>query len=265
MRIIAACTLLICMTLSAASPARCGTVLQLATINWEPYTGKDLPDHGFFSDLVVSALNRTGYDVEFRYYPWTRALQNAKRGNVHGLMNAYWKKDRTGFLSYPDAVWQVKEEFIALKNHPVSYTGDAASLKGYTIGVLRGSAQAEELRSAGIRTAPITDQVQNVKRLLKKRIDAALVPRSIFFYHLERTAPEVPTKTIRILSPAFKIYNMYVAFSRNKPGYERLTADFNLGLKQIKADGTYDRILQKHGISVEALSEKPLTHPDTRR
>lgn len=77
-----------------------------------------------------------------------------------------------------------------------------------------------------------------------------MIPRGLFFYHLERIDPQFSRSLIKILKPPFKIYDMYVAFSKRKPGYEQLTVDFNRGLKLIKADGTYEKILQKHNITL---------------
>ncbi len=225
--------------------------VQLATINWEPYTGENLPNHGFFSEIVTEAFSRTGCRVEFKYFPWSRALLYAKKGVVHGLMVAYWKRDRVEFLNYSDVVWKVKEEFIALRETPIVFDGALNSLKGRTIGALRGSAQAEELKAAGLQIDEISDQVLNIKKLLKKRIDIILIPSRILLFHLDRIDPTFDTARIKILKPEYKIFDMYVVFSKQIPGYEQLTADFNMGLDQIKNDGTYRMILHKHDIEVE--------------
>ncbi len=225
--------------------------VKLSTINWEPYSGEKLPNHGFFSELVTESFARAGYLAEFHYRPWARALKEAKKGKFDGVMDAYWKEDRTEFLNYSDVVWKVKEEFIALRDNSVTWNGTLASLKGYQIGVLNKSLQAEEIEAAGIKTQPISDQVQNVKKLLAGRIDAMVIPSDVFFWQLEQIDSQFDRSRIKILKPPFKIYDMYVAFSKKKPGYEQLTADFNRGLDLIKADGTFKKILQKHNITLE--------------
>ena len=228
-----------------------GQTIQLSTINWEPYTGEKLPDQGFFTEIVKEAFAKVGYKIEFLYRPWARALQEAKDGTVHGIMDAYWKKDRVKYLEYPDVVWKVREEFIALKKNPIKYNGKLADLKGSTIGVLRGSAQAEEIEAAGVKTEAITDQKQNVQKLLAGRIDAMIIPRSIFYYQAESLDKKFNRKNIKVLQPPYKIYDMYVAFSKKKPNYKKITADFNKGLKLIKENGTYNKIIKKHNISSE--------------
>lgn len=243
--------LVIMCTLSLCSNVYAEHTIRLSTINWQPYTGEDLLEHGFFSELVTEAFSRVGYRVEFQYRPWARALEEAKDGDVHGIMDAYWKEDRVKFLEYPDVVWKVKEVFIALQENPITYTGTLTDLKGVTIGVLRATAQAEELQAAGVNTDAINDQIQNVQKLLAGRIDAMIIPEDIFFYHAERLDPQFDRTRVKVLNPPYKVYDMYVAFSKQKPDYQQLTADFNRGLGMIKADGTFEKILEKHHVSHE--------------
>ena len=235
--------------------------VRLSTINWEPYSGERLPDHGFFSEIVTEAFSRVGYTVTFQYRSWARALEEAKNGDVHGVMDAYWKVERLKYLSYPDVVYRVREHFVALPDHPISYSGELADLKDYTIGALNASAQADELKAVGIRTETIDHQVQNIKKLLSGRIDAMLVPLPVFFYHAKRLDKRFEASKVKVLTPAFKTYDMYVAFSKRNPGYRQLTVDFNRGLRLVRADGAYVRILNKHRIR---FAETSVSAEDSR-
>ena len=232
----------------AVDAAHAEQTVLLSTINWETYSGETLPNHGFFSEIVTEAFSRVGYKVEFQYRSWARALEEAKTGDVHGVMDAYWKAERLKYLSYPDVVCRVKEHFIALQDHPISYSGSLADLKNYTVGVLNASAQADELSAAGVRTEAIDHQIQNIKKLVTGRIDAMLIPPIIFFYYAERLDAQFRVPKVKVLTPPFKTYDMYVAFSKQNPDYRQFTADFNRGLQLIKADGTYAKIRNKHEI-----------------
>ena len=145
-------------------------------------------------------------------------------------------------------VWTVKEEFIALSDHPITYSGSLDNFDGFTIGVLRDSAPADELKAAGVAIDEISEEKQNAQKLLIGRVDAVLSPRSIFFYHAEQQEPQFDQTRVKILEPPFKVYETYVAFSKKNPDYEQLTADFNRGLRLIKDDGTYAEIVKKHGM-----------------
>ncbi|WP_018691710.1 substrate-binding periplasmic protein [Algicola sagamiensis] len=225
--------------------------VDLTTINWEPYTGETLNDGGFFTHIVTQAFQKAGYQVTYHYRPWTRALKEAKDGEVHGVMDVYKTKERTKFLSYPDVVWKVKEELITVKPLNINYGGDLSNLKSAVIGVIRGSTAHDDFDQAQLKTYPYNQQDQGILLILKERIDLILAPRSLFFYHLERLSPRFDRSKVKILSPPYKVFDMYVAFSKKKPGFEKLTEEFNAGLKQIKADGSYQKILKKHFISVD--------------
>lgn len=220
----------------------------LSTLNWEPYTGENLPEHGFFSEIVSEAFSQVGYRVEFQYRPWARALIEAKMGVVHGVMAAYWKEERTEFLEYPDVVWKVKEELFALQNHPITYSGSINDLAGYTIGVLRGSLQAEDLAAAGIEVEAVNDQFQSLRKLLAGRIDAMIAPESLFFYHLKSLRAPLNRIEVKKLETPYKVYDMYVAFSKKNPEYQKLNVDFNRGLDMIKTNGMFEKILEKHDV-----------------
>ena len=83
------------------------------------------------------------------------------------------------------------------------------------------------------------------------RVDSIIIPRNMFFYHAKSIDPDFVPTDVEIIKPAYKVYDMYVAFSKLKPNYKQLTADFNKGLKIIKKDGSYDAILKKHNVSVD--------------
>ena len=222
--------------------------VRFATINWEPYTGEKLTHHGFFSQLVAESFSRVGVGVEFHYRPWARAIMETREGRYDGLMVVYWKKDRAGYLEFSDVVWKVKEEFICLASTPVAFDGTPASLQNHKIGVLNQSLQAQELEEAGINIHPVSDQVQNVQLLEIGRIDAVLIPRSIFFYHWEKLVGQKDRPRVTVLTPPYKIYDMYVAFSKQRPGFKRLRDEFNRGLRILRQDGGFDRILKTHDI-----------------
>jgi polar amino acid transport system substrate-binding protein len=242
--------IIITVACTMMAPASAKQVIQLSTINWEPYSGQELPNGGFFTEIVTEAFAKAGYDVELIYLPWVRAMNEAKLGNVHGVMDVYWKLDRDPYLAYPEPAWVVKEEFFVLDDTSIVYTGQLSDLKGLNIGVLLGSAQAEELTEAGIKTTGITHHSQSIKMLMAGRVDAVLMPHEVFFYHYEQLEPSFIKKPVMALTPAFKSYEMFVAFSKNKPGYKQLVSDFNHGLRLIIETGVFSNIAEKHKFNV---------------
>ncbi|MCG8572134.1 MAG: transporter substrate-binding domain-containing protein [Spirochaetes bacterium] len=240
-------TCIILILLLSFSLFAANKTINLATINWEPYSGESLPGHGFFSEIIVEAFVAVGYDVKFTYLPWARALKATKEGEFDGIMDAYLKPDRLAYLEYPDVVWKVEEDFITLKsNKKVKFDGNLSSMKNVVIGTLNGTAQEKELKENGLTIQSVNSIDKAVKMLITGRIDAMLIAKSIFWYNLEKVDPNFNRNKISILSPPYKVYDMYVAFSKKAGDYKTLTADFNKGLAMIKKNGKFNRIVKKH-------------------
>ena len=53
--------------------------IEVATIDWKPYSGRDLPAYGFTSEIVDSAFTRAGFDAKFTFLPWKRARQKNRK------------------------------------------------------------------------------------------------------------------------------------------------------------------------------------------
>lgn len=54
----------------------------VATGDWEPFIGRDLPGQGPLAELVEVTLIRAGYDPVFRFGPWQAGLDDAAAGEV---------------------------------------------------------------------------------------------------------------------------------------------------------------------------------------
>lgn len=223
-------------------------IITLASTNWEPYVGEELYKEGFISDLVRAIMAESGYKVVYYYRPWSRAILETKNGTFDGLMAVYRNPEREKTMAFPDVLWQVKEEFIACKNKGIVYRKDLKNLLKYKVGTLRGSFQAEELKQAGIRIEGVTNHSQNVNKMLYRRLNIVIMPRSVFYYHLKRLKSDSNRKRFEILTPPFRVYGMYTVFSKKNPKYKKLTRDFNRGLKKIKANGIFKKILKDHNI-----------------
>lgn len=220
----------------------------LSTINLPPYTGEQLPEHGFFSEIVTRAFAEVGYQVEYQYRPWRRALQETKAGETDGVMTVFWEKGRAEYLEYPEVVWKVTSVVVTLPGHPISYSGEVSDFKGYTIGVVSGSVVSKHLTQEGIATQDVPDHTQNILKLAAGRIDAMIIPDAVLRYKLGLLKAEGKQIAVRKLDTPYKIYDMYVAFSKKHPQYKTLTHDFNRGLQGLKSKGAFDKIVADAGL-----------------
>jgi polar amino acid transport system substrate-binding protein len=52
---------------------------------------------------------------------------------------------------------------------------------------------------------------------------------------------------LEFIEPPLEIKVLYIAFSKKAANYKQKLKDFNIGLEQIKEDGTMYRIISDHG------------------
>lgn len=68
--------------------------LRVATLDWAPYVGPDLPGKGLASRILDEALALDGHRAELVFLPWQRALKEAAEGRFDALMPAYLSPER---------------------------------------------------------------------------------------------------------------------------------------------------------------------------
>lgn len=134
-----------------------------------------------------------------------------------------------------------------LKGRNIKYS-KLEDLKPYTIGVGRGYSYPEKFISATyLKMEETTAAEHNIRKLLRNRIDLMVGSRKVILYLLQNNFPD-SVNSLEILEPPLGALLLYVAFSKKSPDYQKKVEDFNRGLKMIKDDGTYEKILKKHGL-----------------
>lgn len=221
--------------------------ITLATMNWEPFYGEKLPENGFFAALSREAFKRCGFELKLVFLPWKRALTLAKNGEYDGLLGAYYSEERTRYFHFPNSVSRNEEVFVKKKGRPIPFSR-LEDLKPYTIGTLRGGAQSEDLLKHGLVIKETNDYESSIKKLNANRIDLLLIGKQAFYFILTNQDDLRPLKeNFDILAPPYKFYDLYCPITRKRPDGKSITTSFNRALREMRIDGTYDRILSRFG------------------
>ena len=64
-------------------------IVSIATLEYHPWTGKNLKFDGFVNHVITEAFRRKGYSVEFTYLPWKRGVIETKSGEYAALSYVY--------------------------------------------------------------------------------------------------------------------------------------------------------------------------------
>lgn len=232
---------------SLSSIASAKTIV-LATDSWEPYFGPNMPNNGYFSELTSEAFKRAGYQYRVEYLPWETALQLAEKGTYDGVLGAYYTNDRTQVFTYSKPVTETTIYFFWLKKRNISFES-LEDLTPYKIGVVNGYRYSTEFDAADYLTKVGNYSIElNVKLFLKERLDILVGSKEVISVILNKNYPGL-IDTIAMSDKPLIRRDLHIMFSKNNKNHQQLAADFDEGLAAIKSDGTFENILDKHGVT----------------
>ena len=228
--------------------------VRLATLDWEPYIGRTLPDQGYTAALVREAYRDQGWKVQIEFYPWARALHLSRIGQVDGLMPEYFNSSRKNEFIYsfpfpggPLVLYKRRGDDIAFTTDPATDQERALrALQGKRFGVVRGYLNTPVFDAATyLRKEAANDDATNLRKLVYKRIDLAVIDRRVAEYIIRTQYPAYAGK-IEPMAPALADNSLFIAFSLKSPNHGEARAAFNRGLTAMKKDGRIDALYAKY-------------------
>ncbi len=220
-------------------------VLQLVGNVWPPYVSDKLPGYGVAVELVVTALKRAGYEVSGSFQPWSRALEGGRLG-VYDVIVAAWRTpDRERDLHFSRPYLTSRILFVKRSGAPIEFhTLD--DLRGLVIGVVQDYAYGGGLDQAeGLVKVPARTAVQNLLKLRQGQIDLSLGDEWALMYQVAEHMPHAASE-FEFLPHALAERGIHIAVSRANSMHDRIVADFDAAIAAMKADGSYEKIIEKH-------------------
>jgi polar amino acid transport system substrate-binding protein len=223
-------------------------VVRLATLEWPPYVGEDLPDKGFTTAIVSEAFKRAGYEVKIDFMPWARALKESNGGNYDAAYPEYYSEERAKTFLFSDQFAASPLGFYKQKSTNITYA-KLEDLKPYRIGVVLGYTNTPEFDAADyLQKETVNADEQNLRKLLLGRIDLAVIDKYVAQYIITTKIPEATDK-LEFIEPQLKEQPLYLIFSQQSANNKQKLMAFNAALKSMQADGTLEKIFKKYGFA----------------
>jgi len=242
--------ILSCLILSAVTTCSYADTLKkinLAAMEWPPFYGEKLPENGFIAALTREALHRSGYELEIEFMPWKRALNGTQLGLYDGVLGLYYSEDRVTTLAFTKSIYQSEQVFVKKAQSNTNLTQPERGSE-HRVAVQFGTLQAHDAQQQGFEIYATYSNSTSLKLLLKERVQFALLAREHLLYmQHEQNAQNIAKKAFAIVSPPFRTYKIYNAFSRKHSQSDQLVDAFNRGFLTMKQDGSYDAILARFG------------------
>ena len=237
--------------LAVSAPSGAATITIVADV-WCPYNctpGDAQP--GYMIEIAQKVLGEAGHTVEYRNLPWSRAIEETRRGKFDAIVGAA-PDDAPDFVYPQNALGSSTTVFAVRPGDPWRYTG-IASLNGISVGVIQDYSYSEEFDayvqanlkdSAKIQAASGEDALNvNLKKLDAKRINALVEDQAVLEYELKTSGRENSVQIAGDLGET----PLFIAFSPAKPEskeYAKLLSD---GVAKLRASGELAKILAKYG------------------
>jgi len=233
-----------CLSVDSA-PAE--EIITISTLEYSPWTGKNLKYNGFVNHVITEAFQRKGYTVKYTYLPWKRGVTETKNGKYSALSYVYLSKDWEKDFYISDAISDEKIVFFHLKSNPMKDWKTLDDLKNYKFGATRGYTYTQEFWEAAESNrlkVDVTDSdLQNFKKLLVGRID--IFPSGFVngYSILQKEFDASKSDLITFYPKPLSRTTGHLAFTRSRKNSENLLRIFNQGLAQLKEEGLYNKFM----------------------
>jgi polar amino acid transport system substrate-binding protein len=222
-------------------------IISLAVSEWPPYVSNDLKNYGLTSEIVAEAFSRVGHTVKMSFMPWKRALHKVAEGVYDATYPAYYSEERAQLYAMSKPFFAAPMGFYKRKDSPIAFQ-TLQDLQAYTIGIVRAYVNTSEFDAAAYLKKDIADDdEQNLKKLLKGRVDLIIIDKFTAQHILNTHMPEGKA-LLEFLEPPLDMKSFHLLVSRNIKDSEQTLHDFHRGLQEMVADGTISRILKKHNL-----------------
>jgi polar amino acid transport system substrate-binding protein len=239
-----ACALIVLLLLTQGAAAE---KLRLVADAWPPFTDATLVNGGLATDIVTTALARAGYASDFEQVPWARALLGVGEGRYDVLVNAWYTNDRTKLGQFSGEYLLNRVRFLKRKDAPIEYS-NLQQLHTYPIAIVRGYAYSPEFDDdASLQKVPVHNFSMAVRMVAADRVKLTLEDEYVARYYLARESSKV-RNAVEFLPKPLSENSLHILVSLKNPQHEQIVAGFDREIAEMKADGSYERLMKQHGM-----------------
>lgn len=221
--------------------------LRLVADPWPPLADSSLPRGGVARDIVATALERAGYSLTFQEVPWARAMQGLEQGNYDVIVTAWLASNRGGIGQYSASYLANRIGLIKRKDYAFDYHGPE-SLAGHSIAVVRGYSYSTRFdERQDLRKIPVRDFSVALQMVAAGRVDFTLDEANVARYRLGQESADV-RGALELIPEDVGENSLHILVSLKHPNHARIVEDFNNALAAMKADGSYQALLARHGL-----------------
>lgn len=230
--------MLACLNLANAKSLKVGTNASFPPFE---FVDKNSQIVGFDMDLLDAISKKIGFEYEIinmGFDGLIPALKSGKIDMVAAGMSA--TKQRRKAADFTNSYYSTENVFLKRANDESIKSKE--DIKGKIVSTQLGTVQEIAMRELkDIKVSTMKDPFNVIMALKNGKVDVAVFDSSVAYGYLKENPDLVPFHTEPDGSDGF-------SFAFNKGKHSDLIAKFNDAIDELKANGTYDKILVKYDL-----------------
>ena len=220
--------------------------VQIAAGEYPPFLSEHLPEHGVIGAIATAVVRAQGGEPKYTYLPWKRGYVESEQGIYVATFPYLKTPEREAAFHYSEPIYTDHFRMFANRSdqpHPGWMTKRVCIPLGYD------STQIDDFITKNKIAVERPSSISNCFNMLHaRRVDAVWASQLVGSDTL--VALFGSAAGTDALDIGFKgNSNYYIIISRKRPDATQWLAKINAGLKAIKADGTYKKILAKFSVN----------------
>lgn len=225
------------------------TPVHVCTMPLPPQTMLDAnkqPD-GYATRILQTLATKLNWQLETRYMPWLRVVEDAKRGKCDVVYTVLKRRDYEDIFIFPKhAVLDQANVLVTRRGSGIRYDGDlAAFMRKYAVGLYRDKAIDDNFESLRRQPWARVEQTatprQNLRKLLAGRFDAA-IENSLTAVHELRGLDQLDE--VEILMPPLNVTPAYIVFPKAGQLNQAAVDSFDHSLSAYKQSPDFAKLTQ---------------------
>lgn len=233
----------------AASPASTfqSTILLTTGPNYYPLTDIRRPDGGRATRIVSAVFKSLGKDIVIDWLPWKRSYQMTKAGR-YGATFPYLKTvEREREFLFSDVITKEESLLWTRSGSPLNIKDPSTFKKAKLCAGVGYASVIEEILKSAINPKDVEifrpqNRESCLLMLAAGRVDAISGLKDEIMTMIE--ANDLAGKVTFSVKP-IRTVPFHLIAPKSNPASAALIADFNRALKQLQADGTYQKLWEK--------------------
>ena len=230
----------------------------LGTTEWPPYIQNE-NNKGYAYEIVYAAFKQAGYDdIKIIFMPWDDAEKAVSDGNLDAIFPEYFSEKQKQNIIYTDSFSDSPVGFYKKMNSGIHFpnTHPEKNLKAtlnkmqkYRFGVVKGYVNLASFdNNTALKKYYVDSDLDNLKQLYSGKVDIIFIDKNTAEYLLHHELSPEYQEQLVFMTPPLYYKKLYVGLSNKNPKAEKISADFNKGLQEIKKNGIFAEIIDRDAV-----------------